>query len=79
MLEFQALKLRFHRIAVRLNTVNYRKFYAAPQLTGAQKLSESLHVLSITIIIMQAVKDFSNLCQHILNRCTVKLCYFVEI
>ena len=43
MSEFQALKLRCHRIAIRLKIVNYRKFYAVPQLTGAQKPSESLH------------------------------------
>ena len=43
MLEFHALKLRCHQIAIRLKIVNYKKFYAVPQLTGAKKPSESLH------------------------------------
>ena len=74
MLELQAHKLRCYQIAIGLNTVSYRKFYDVTQLTGVQRLSERLQGLSTTIIIiMQVVKAFPNLCQHILNTCTVKI------
>ena len=74
MLEFQAHKLRCYQIAIGLNTASYNKFYDLAQLTGVQRLSERLQGLSTTIIIiMQAVKAFPNLCQHILNRFTVKI------
>ena len=43
MLQFQAGKLRSHQIAIGFKIVNYRKFDDEPQLTGAEKPSESLH------------------------------------
>ena len=43
MLEFQALTLTYHRIAIRVKIVNYKKFYSALKKTGGQRPSESLH------------------------------------
>ena len=46
------------------------KIDAKPQLTGGQKPSESIHCL-LKIAMIQAVQALSDLCQHILNTCTV--------
>ena len=46
MLQFLALQLPYHQIAIRLKIVNHEKFEAVPQLTGGQKPYESVHTLS---------------------------------
>ena len=38
MLQFQALLLACHSIAITLKIVNYKKFDVLPQLTGGQKV-----------------------------------------
>ena len=62
MLEFQALKLPHHLIAIRFKIANNKKFHAVPQLTGAQKLSSSytgatwLLILSILILCVEPAR-----------------------
>ena len=45
MLQFLAIKLPYHKIGIRLKTVNHDKFEAVPQLTRGQKPYESVHRL----------------------------------
>ena len=67
MLEFQALKLPYHSIAIRLKIISCKKFDAAPELTGGQKPSESLHWLLKIMILIEAAQALTYLFQHILN------------
>ena len=76
MLQFQALKVQYHKIAIRLKILNYKKFAAVPRLTVGQRPSGSLHRLS-RIVKLQAAQALTNLCQSILNICTVLNCVTV--
>ena len=66
MLQFQALLLAYHQIAIALKIVNYKKFDVVPQLTGRQKVHTDSKIMMIQPV--QALTDFS---QERLNTCIV--------
>ena len=59
-LQFQALLLACHKIAITLKIVNYKKFDVVPKLTGGQKVLSKM-------IMIQPIQALSDLSQHRLN------------
>ena len=66
MLQFQVIKLLYHQISIRLKIIIYKKLGAIPHLTGGQTIKNNNTI--------QAVNALPDLCQHMLNTCTVLDC-----